>query len=58
MECIPRYTQLLMTCARSLGGEGGHNAHADQPLSKTFVTALWNLGPVSFDKSLLGRSVF
>ena len=22
MECIPRYTQLLMTCARSLGGEG------------------------------------
>ena len=49
MECIPRYTQLLMTCARSLGGEGAPNAHADQPLSKTFVTALWNLGPVSFD---------
>ena len=49
MECIPRYTQLLMTCARSLGGEGAPNAHADQPLSKTFVTALWNLGRDSVD---------
>ena len=58
MECIPRCTQLLTTSARSLGGRGGYDARVDQPLSKTFVTALWNLGRVSFDKSLLGRSLF
>ena len=57
MECIPRCTQLLMTCARILGGKGGHDANVDRPLSKTFVTALWNLGWVSFGKSLLGRSL-
>ena len=44
MECIPRCTQLLTTCGRSLGGKGGNDAHVYQPLSKTFVTALWNLG--------------
>ena len=43
MECIPRCTQLLTTCGRSLGGEG-NDAHMYQPLSKTFVTALWNWG--------------